>query len=117
MPTTEIPNGVYWTPDPAQRGCQPRPEPEPFRAPKPYVSAPALEGSAARRAHQAVVHAHAEYAKHVNETNAAAEHSTAEGMRHQIDRFHETPAAHAVQTEVQAVHDRRDAAAKNVEAV
>jgi hypothetical protein len=57
------------------------------------------------------------FAEHVNATNAQSEHYTPEGLRHQVDRFHETGAAQAVQAAVQAVHDRRVAAEANVASV
>ena len=115
MPTTEIPNGVSYTPD--RRGYQPRTAAPEWR--EPDVAAPAIktEGTVVERAHAAITHANNEFQKHLATTEAIREHLTPEGYRDRIEAFQGTSAARAVDAEFENVTARRDAAAANVEKV
>ena len=77
MPTTEIPNGVSYTPD--HRGYQPRTAAPEWR--EPDVAAPAIktEGTVVERTHAAITHANNEFQKHLATTEAIREHLTPEG--------------------------------------
>jgi len=117
MPTTEIPNGISYTSD--RRGYQPPPPPPPpFRAPDVAVYALKTEGgTTVQQAHAAIQHANSEFQKHVAATDAIREHFTPEGYQAQIGRFQNTSAARAVDTALESVTARRDAAAAQVDKV
>jgi hypothetical protein len=108
-------NPQYASWSPPNRGYQPPPAPPQFRAPD--VSAAALngKGTVAQKACDSIAHAHKEYAKHIEATNAQRDNYTQQGYEHQIALFHETSAAKAVQPAVDAVHRRRDEAALKVD--
>ena len=114
MPTTEIPNGVSYSPPDYQRGYQPPlPQPE-WRAPDVDAPAVKVDGNPVQRTHAAVVHANNEFQKHLDTTQELSAHLTAEGYQARIAEFQNTSAARAVDTEFEAVTAYRDAAADNV---
>lgn len=117
MSITEIHNGISYSPPKEQRGYQPPPAQQEWRAPD--VAAPAVkaEGTVVQKSHTAVTHARDEFAKHLAETEALREHFTPEGYAARIAEFQNTSAAKAVDAEFANVTARRDAAAANVEQV
>ena len=74
MPTTEIPNGVSYTPD--RRGYQPRTAAPEWREPDVYAPGLKSEGTAVERAHAAITHANNEFQNHLATTEAISEHRT-----------------------------------------
>jgi vacuolar-type H+-ATPase subunit E/Vma4 len=115
MPTTEIPNGVSYTPD--HRGYQPRTAAPEWRAPDVYAPALKVDGTVVEQAHAAIVHARDEHQKHLAATDAIREHFTDEGYRARLDAFRSTSAAKEVDRALENVTARRDAAAANVDKV
>ena len=117
MPTTEIRNGISYTPE--NRGYRPPPEQPQWRAPDVYAPALQADGddTAVQRAHKAILHARDEHRKHLAETDAIREHLTAEGYKARLAEFQNTSAAKAVDREFENITARRDEAVANVEKV
>ena len=114
MSITEIRNGISYTVPNDRRGYQPPPAQQEWRAPD--VTAPAVkaEGSVVQQAHKAVVHAHNEFRKHLDATEAIRGNFTEDGYRAQVAEFQNTSAAKAVDAALESVVARRDAAAEHV---
>ena len=114
MSITEIRNGISYTVPNDRRGYQPPPAQQEWRAPD--VTAPAVkaEGSVVQQAHKAVVHAHNEFRKHLDATEAIRGNFTEDGYRAQVAVFQNTSAAKAVDAALESVVARRDAAAEHV---
>jgi hypothetical protein len=113
----EIPNGIrYRTPD-AERVYRAPQQPAPFQAPPVTAGAVKVEGTVLAQSHAQILNARDAFQKHLDETNAHAEHYTPEGLQHQIAAFQNTDAAKAVDTAEQQVVARRDQAQTQLDKV
>jgi hypothetical protein len=114
MPTTEIRNGISYTPEPEHRGYQPPPPVPEWRAPEVYAPALKTEGTVVQQAHKTILHARDEHRKHLAQTEEIRSHLSAEGYKARLAEFQNTPAAKAVDRMFEAVTARRDEAVANV---
>jgi hypothetical protein len=103
----------YRIPD-SQRGYQAPTPPPVFRAPEVAAAAARTEGTVAQQAHAAIVHGQNEFRKHIEATDRIRGNFTDAGYQAQITAFQNTSAAKSVDSALESVTARRDAAAANV---